>query len=41
MPRVPDHEIRLIGVQAVGQQRLRLDHSGSAIGAGTPEPSTA
>jgi hypothetical protein len=39
MPRVPDHEIRLIGVQAVGQQPLRLDQSGSAIDDGTPDVS--
>jgi hypothetical protein len=29
MPRVPDHEIRIIGVEAVGRERITLDRFGS------------
>jgi hypothetical protein len=29
MPRVPDHEIRLIGVQAVSLKQLGLDPAGN------------
>jgi hypothetical protein len=32
MPRVPDHEIRLIGVAAAGDVRLALDITGAAVG---------
>jgi hypothetical protein len=33
MPRAPDYEIRLIGVQAVSRERLSLDQFGAAVGA--------
>jgi hypothetical protein len=29
MPHVPDHEIRLVGVQAISQEQLRVDPAGN------------
>jgi hypothetical protein len=39
MPRVPDHEIRLIGVQAVGGARVLLDDSGRPRGTASADSS--
>jgi hypothetical protein len=31
MPKVPDHQIRIIGVQAIGAGCLKLDAAGAAL----------
>lgn len=31
MPRVPDHEIRIVGIEAIDEGRLALDSAGAAV----------